>query len=57
MGPWGPVLPGCGRKKMMTMTTLVEKVTQNLWKRFARRCLKKSTGELNFSCESTNLSF
>ena len=57
MGPWGPVLPGCGRKKMMTMTTLVEKVTQNLRKRLARRCLKKSTGELNFSCESTNLSF
>ena len=47
----------CGRKNMMTMTTLVEKVTQNLRKRFARRCLKKSTGELNFSCESTNFSF
>ena len=54
---WRPVLAGCGRKKMMTMTTLVEKVTQNLRKRLARRCLKKSTGELNFSCESTNLSF
>ena len=38
MGPWGPVLQGCGRKKMMEMTTLVEKVTQNLRKRFARRC-------------------
>ena len=41
--PWGPVLKGCGRRKMMTI--LVMKVTQKLRKRFAARF------------ESTNLSF
>ena len=44
-GPLGPVLPGCGGRKMMTMTILVMKVTQKLRKRFAARF------------ESTNLSF
>ena len=37
-GPLGPVLPGCGGRKMMTMTILVRKVTQKLRKRFARSC-------------------
>ena len=40
-GPWGPVLPGCGRRKMMTMTILVRKVTQKLMNIFAKRCARQ----------------